>query len=142
VVLKSDDGTVPPGSIFNKWGEISLAAGDSFGKSLRTADESMPGLIDAGFQGVTQHRFKLPIGGWPKDKRLKEIGMYNRLQWEEGIEGWCVFLLTNVLHWTEEEVQVYLAEMRRALRDKSIHAYHEMSVVYGQKPLRVSAGAE
>jgi hypothetical protein len=63
VVPKSDDGTVPPGSIFNKWGEISLAAGDSFGKSLRTADESMQGLIDAGFHGVTQHRFKLPIGG-------------------------------------------------------------------------------
>jgi hypothetical protein len=63
VVLKSDDGTVPPGSIFNKWGEVSLAAGDSFGKSLRTVDESRGGLIDAGFQGVTEHRFKLPIGG-------------------------------------------------------------------------------
>ena len=69
------------------------------------------------------------MAGWPKDKRLKEIGMYNRLQWEEGIEGWCVFLLTNVLHWSEEEVRVYLAEMRRALRDKSIHAYHEMYVL-------------
>jgi hypothetical protein len=63
VVPKSDDGTIPPESVLNKWGEVSLAAGDAFGKSLRTADECSPGLIAAGFQGVTQHRIKLPIGG-------------------------------------------------------------------------------
>lgn len=77
--------------------------------------------------------------GWPKDPRLKEIGMYNRLQWEQGIEGWCMFLLTNYLHWAKEEVDVYLAHMRRALRDKSIHAYHEMCVLFsGGNFLRVS----
>ena len=66
--------------------------------------------------------------GWPRDPRLKQIGLYNRLQWEEGIEGWCIFLLTNCLHWMKEEVDVYLAHMRQALRDKSVHAYHEMYV--------------
>ena len=63
VVPKSDDGTVPPGSIFHKWGEVSLAAGDAFGKSLRTVDESKQGIIDAGFQDVREHRFKWPVGG-------------------------------------------------------------------------------
>jgi hypothetical protein len=63
VVLKSDDGTVLPGSIFHKWGEVSLAAGDAFGKSLRTVDESKQGIIDAGFHEVREHRFKWPIGG-------------------------------------------------------------------------------
>jgi hypothetical protein len=76
-----------------------------------------------------KNRVNRYMAGWPKDQRLKEMGIYNRLQWEQGIEGWCVFLLTNVLHWTGEEVSVYLAEMRRALRDKSIHAYHEMYVL-------------
>jgi hypothetical protein len=63
VVPKSDDGTVLPGSAFHKWGEVSLAAGDAFGKSLRTVDESKQGLIKAGFQDVREHRFKWPIGG-------------------------------------------------------------------------------
>jgi hypothetical protein len=63
VVPKSDDDTVKPGSIFHKWGEISLAAGDAFGKSLRTIDEAKQNMIDAGFVEVTEHRFKWPIGG-------------------------------------------------------------------------------
>lgn len=67
-----------------------------------------------------------PAVDWPKDRRLKQLGLYNRLQWEEGIEGWCTYLLINYLNWKKEEVDIYLAHMRRALRDKSIHAYHEM----------------
>ena len=109
----------------DKWGTVSLDAAEKWGRSLRVLDEQRQSLIDAGFEGVVEHRYKLPIGGWSKDKRLKEIGMYNRLHWEQGIEGWCLYLLTNFLHWSPEEVTVYLAEMKKALRDKSIHAYHE-----------------
>lgn len=120
----SDDGTVKPDSIFAKWGAVSLEAGDAFGKTLRCWEESRPGLIDAGFDHVTEHKYKIPIGGWSKDQRLKEVGMYNRLHWEQGIEGWCMFLLTNYLHWRVEEVMVYVAEMRKMLRNKSVHGYH------------------
>ncbi|GME28113.1 sam dependent methyltransferase [Neofusicoccum parvum] len=138
VVPKSEDGSVAPDSIFAKWGEVSLAAGDAFGKSLRTVDESKQGLVDAGFEGVVEHRFKWPVGGWSRDPKMKEIGLFNRLHWEQGIEGWCMFLLTNYLGWSREEVMVYLGKMRTMLRDKHVHAYQDMSVVYGQKPLRAS----
>jgi len=63
VVPKSDDDTVKEGTIFHKWGEISLQAGDAFGKSLRTVDEMKQNLVDAGFVEVKEHRFKWPIGG-------------------------------------------------------------------------------
>lgn len=116
-------------------------------------DEDKQGIIDAGFEGVVEHRYKWPIGGWSKDKRLKEMGLYNRLHWEQGIEGWCLFLLTRFLGWQHEEVTVYVAQMRKMLRDKTVHAYHDVyvalqdsipriilanenlsSVVYGRKP--------
>jgi hypothetical protein len=126
VVLKSDDGTVTPGSIFDRWGKISLELGDRFGKSLRTADESRAGLEAAGFINVVEHRWKLPVGGWPADKRFKELGQYNRINWEQGIEGWSLYLLTTVMGWTKQEVEVYLALMRTALRDRGIHAYQEV----------------
>lgn len=139
VVPKSDDGTVEPGSIFDKWGKISVELGDKFGKSLRTADEAKAGIEAAGFINVVEHRWKLPIGGWPADKRFKELGLYNRINWEQGIEGWSLYLLTTIMKWTIEEVQVYLALMRQALRDRRIHAYQEVSFVYGQKPPKPSA---
>jgi hypothetical protein len=76
------------------------------------------------------------MGGWPSDKRFKEIGRYNQIHWDQGIEGWCMYLLTTLMDWSLEEVQVYLAKVRQGLRDKSIHAYQEVSLVYGQKPPR------
>ena len=126
VVPKSDDGTVPKDSIFDQWGKISLDLGDKFGKSLRTVDESKGGIEAAGFVNVTEHRWKVPIGGWAADKKFKEIGLYNRLHWEQGIEGWSIYLLTTVLEWSMDEVQVYLAKMRAALKDRRIHAYQEV----------------
>ncbi|KAF3032344.1 hypothetical protein E8E12_001718 [Didymella heteroderae] len=134
VVPKSDDGTVEPDSIFDQWGKTSLLLGDKFGKTLRVVDESKGNMEAAGFVDVVEHRWKLPIGGWPADKRFKEIGQYNRIHWDQGIEGWCIYLLTTVLHWSIEEVQVYLAKMRIALKDRKIHAYQEISLVYGRKP--------
>jgi hypothetical protein len=126
VVPKSDDGTVTPDSIFELWGKTSLLLGDKFGKSLRTVDESKAGMEAAGFVNVVEHRWKLPIGGWAADKRYKEIGQYNRIHWEQGIEGWSLYLLTTLLHWSVEEVQVYLARVRQALKDRRIHAYQEV----------------
>jgi hypothetical protein len=126
VVPKSDDDTVTPDSIFEQWGKTSLMLGEKFGKSLRTVDEQKAGLEAAGFINVVEHRWKLPIGGWAVDKRFKEIGLYNRINWEQGIEGWSLYLLTTVGEWTVPEVQVYLAKMRTALRDRRIHAYQEV----------------
>jgi hypothetical protein len=96
VVPKSFDGSTN-GTVFEEWGKVSLEAGDAFGKTLRIVDESAHYMREAGFEEVTEQRFAMPVGRWPKDKRLKEIGLFNRLQWEEGIEGWTMMLLTQVL---------------------------------------------
>ncbi|KZM20216.1 uncharacterized protein EKO05_0001102 [Ascochyta rabiei] len=134
VVLKSDDGSVKPDSIFEQWGEISLLLGDKFGKTLRVVDEAKGNMEAAGFVNVVEHRWKLPVGGWAADRRFKEIGQYNKIHWDQGIEGWSLYLLTTVLKWSIEEVQIYLAKMRTALKDRKIHAYQEVSLVYAQKP--------
>jgi hypothetical protein len=77
-------------------GKVSLEAGDAFGKTLRTIDQVKEKMIKAGFTDVVEYRFKCPIGPWAKDGRLKLLGKYNRLQWEEGIEGWSMMLLTQI----------------------------------------------
>lgn len=96
MVPASFDGT-HKGTVFEEWGKISLKAGDAFGKSLRIVDESAGYMKVAGFEQVTENRFAMPIGPWPKDKELKELGRYNRLQWQEGIENWSMFLLKQYL---------------------------------------------
>ena len=55
------------------------------------------GMERVGFVDVTEHRFKLPVGPWPKDKHLKTLGRYTRLAWEESMEMWVMMLWTRVL---------------------------------------------
>lgn len=96
MVPTSYDGT-HEGTIFEEWGKVSLDAGDAFGKSLRIIDDAAGFMRGVGFEEVTERPLPMPIGGWPKDKRLKELGKFNRLHWEEGIEGWSMYLLTAYL---------------------------------------------
>lgn len=72
-------------------------AGDAFGKTLRIVDEAREKMIAAGFTDVVERRFRCPIGTWPKNTHFKQLGRYNRLQWEEGIQCWTMMLLTNIL---------------------------------------------
>lgn len=96
MVPKSFDKTTD-GTIFEEWGDISLKAGDAFGKTLRIADEAADRLRKVGFVNVNEKKFAVPIGPWAKDPELKHLGRLNRLQWEQGIEGWTVYLLTQFL---------------------------------------------
>ncbi|KAB8232620.1 class I SAM-dependent methyltransferase [Aspergillus alliaceus] len=131
---KSDDGTTT-GTMYNEWAQHFFNAGDKFGKTFRVVDEAKSRMQKAGFVDVVERRYKCPLGPWPKDPHFKLLGKLNRVYAEEGIEGYAMMLFTNVLDWTREEVEVYLARMRNTLRDSSIHAYQEMVVVYGREPL-------
>ena len=91
-----DDGSLE-GTSMERWGPLAIEAGRQFGKSFSIA-EDMHGLIQqAGFANVKCHAFRWPIGPWAKDPKFKQIGAYNRVGWEDGIDGWAMFLFTKFL---------------------------------------------
>ncbi|KAL2826333.1 S-adenosyl-L-methionine-dependent methyltransferase [Aspergillus pseudoustus] len=134
VQAKSEDGTTS-GTVYEEWAELAWRAGDAFGKTLRIVDESKHRISKAGFTDVVEKRFKCPIGPWAADPTLKKMGSFNRLQQEEGLEGYAMYLFTTYLGWTREDVGVLLGRMRTVLRDPKIHAYQEYSAVWARKPL-------
>ena len=97
VVPQSEDGSIK-GTPFETWGPIAIEAGDKFGKSLRIEAESKDRMKAAGFEDVSCQTFKWPIGGWSRDQRMKEIGKFNALMWNTGMEGWAMHLFTKYLH--------------------------------------------
>ncbi|KAH0538031.1 hypothetical protein FGG08_005343 [Glutinoglossum americanum] len=133
IELKSDDGAVAPEHIFGRWRKMLLEASDAYGKPLGIADQTKELSEAAGFVEVVEQRFKWPIGGWNQERKLKEIGRLNKKHWEQSIEGWCIALLTRALKWTVPQVRGFLREMEEGLRDSNIHAYHEVTVLYGRK---------
>jgi hypothetical protein len=96
VVPKSEDGSIN-GTYMDQWGPLALEGGVKFGKPFSIAEDSEQLIKKAGFVNVNYQTFKWPIGTWPKDLKLKRIGAYNRLAWQEGMEGWAMYLFTHHL---------------------------------------------
>lgn len=98
-------------------------------QSTAAGVEPNPGLhlkkwvTDAGFEDVTETVMVLPVGTWPKDKHLKTIGSWNFTQLNEGIEAFCTYLFMNQLGWSQEEVSVLAAGVRKQIRDPKVHVY-------------------
>ncbi|KAF9699404.1 hypothetical protein EKO04_002129 [Ascochyta lentis] len=89
---------------------------------------------DAGFVNVRHEVRKVPIDTWARDKKLKQIGALYRLNLEELLEAALLGLLVRVENWKPEEVNVFIAQIRTALKDKSVHVMQEFHVVWAQKP--------
>lgn len=93
-VMMSDDGTIREGDIFDDGGKRTVECGLISGKRLDIQSEIKNLIVDAGFVEVREHKYKWPLGDWPADPRLKEVGIINARHWNEGIEGWTMRLMT------------------------------------------------
>ncbi|KAJ5392644.1 hypothetical protein N7509_008134 [Penicillium cosmopolitanum] len=69
-------------------------------------------VSEAGFENVELSEFRVPMGSWAKDPKLKEIGRYFRAQFIDGaVESYSLALFTRFGNWTSAEVQVLLARV-------------------------------
>lgn len=76
----------------------------------------------------------MPVGGWPKDSRLKEVGLYTHAALDVDLEGLVLRPAVEVLGWSLEEAIIFAARLRKELRSAKVHAYIPLKVVFGRKP--------
>ncbi|KIV81498.1 hypothetical protein, variant [Exophiala sideris] len=131
-----DDNTYSEQSATYRWVsefyKISRGAGLEFDMFPQYA-----GLLqEAGFGDIKTHEEPTPIGTWPKNKRLKQIGLFFELQFLEGaVDGYSLALFTRLGGWSEAETQVLLAQVRAETKSKKMHLYTHSSYATAQKPL-------
>ncbi|QGI69122.1 hypothetical protein CEK26_013079 [Fusarium fujikuroi] len=65
----------------------------------------------------THFQEMLPVGGWPQDKKLKQIGLYNGAFIDHSIDAFAIFPIGEILGWSEEEVTILVSQMRKALKE-------------------------
>ncbi|KAL1969678.1 hypothetical protein VTN77DRAFT_8231 [Rasamsonia byssochlamydoides] len=99
----SDDGTHQRVEAFQDWAQKVNDASVQFGKSVNAAERLPQKLRDAGFVDVTDDVYKCPIGSWPKDPRLKQIGRIYLCSVLEAVEPYTLALFTRTLGFTYEE---------------------------------------
>ncbi|KAH7362279.1 S-adenosyl-L-methionine-dependent methyltransferase [Plectosphaerella cucumerina] len=139
--LYSDDGSLRPGNKMVAMMEGLMEACDRVGRTMDPAPSIRGWVEDAGFVDVRQDTYKLPVGSWPLDSRLKECGALMGANFSEGVEAFTAALFTDVLGWTPAEVMVLNAGVRAAARDTSTHPIFDVLVITAQKPLTEASPA-
>ncbi|KAF4435280.1 mRNA 3 -end-processing YTH1 [Fusarium acutatum] len=141
-MLESDDDTVKEGSAMSEWGKFFIEGGKRLGRTFTILDDDLQqkGMEDAGFTDIHTRNFKaspisaLPIGSWPKDPKMQEIGNFAFAAMDQDLEGFVLYMASVVLGWSQDEVTVYCSQLRRELRSGKYHPYCRLRLVYGRKP--------
>ncbi|KAL2222088.1 UMTA methyltransferase family protein [Thermoascus aurantiacus ATCC 26904] len=119
IMYSEDDSIGPDNKVMEMMGYLNMA---------RWVEE-------AGFRVVQEQAFKMPMGTWPKDRRLKEIGALCAINIVEGVEAFTAVPFMDVLGWTKEEVAALNAAVRAdVMQKRDAHMVHDFVVVVAQKP--------
>ncbi|KAK2729013.1 methyltransferase domain-containing protein [Colletotrichum kahawae] len=129
-----DDGTLTEEHALMRWDRLFMQACDMLGREHSPGPKLEGWIRQAPFTNVVCHHFKIPLGPWPKDPHMKDLGWCNLIQTLEGLDAFTLKLFRSVLGWTEVAVQKLLDEVRQELAKKTYHAFLNDYVVYGQKP--------
>ncbi|RGP74603.1 hypothetical protein FSPOR_1180 [Fusarium sporotrichioides] len=133
----SDDDSVKPGSAIAEWGKFFHEGGKKLGRVFSPLPDNLQekGMKAAGFVDIQSKTIKVPVGDWPKEERLKEIGRFTTLSILSDVEGHIAFMATLLEGWTKEQVVLYCAQLRKELKSKKqAHAYYLQRIVWGRKP--------
>ncbi|KAF2275345.1 S-adenosyl-L-methionine-dependent methyltransferase [Westerdykella ornata] len=127
-------GTYKPDSALGLWAQKIDESVSKYGIEPSPGPKLEQWVKDAGFVNVVAKVFPLPMGTWPKDARLKEIGAFNLISVLDNLEGVTLRAFTTAHGWSPEEVKVLCAKVRTTIKEKSARIQHNFYVVYGQKP--------
>lgn len=107
------------GHIFKKWCKLFFECGRQTGRTWEIARDGRQEeyMREAGFTDLFSKSWKLPVGGWPQDKKLKQIGLYNGAFIDHSIDAFAIFPIGEILGWSEEEVTILVSQMRKALKE-------------------------
>ncbi|KAK1763387.1 S-adenosyl-L-methionine-dependent methyltransferase [Phialemonium atrogriseum] len=140
--IESDDGTVTEETAINEWGKFFIEGGKKLGRPFTVVDDDLQkkAVEKAGFTNVNTWDFKecitclpAPLGGWPKDQRMKEIGRFVQVALEQDPEGYVLYV-ASALGWTKSEVSVYCVQLRKEIRSGKYHPFYRLRAVWAQKP--------
>jgi len=74
--MVDDDSWPKPKSALQDWGNLIVEAASKLGRQASVVGMFSEQLREAGFENVMLIPFKWPTNKWPKDPKMKELGIY------------------------------------------------------------------
>ncbi|KAH7183509.1 S-adenosyl-L-methionine-dependent methyltransferase [Fusarium flagelliforme] len=134
VIMGSDDGTLKDGMAMHMWCRLLDQAAAKFNRCFERTSNFKDLLKEVGFADVVETRYKWPTNGWPKDKKYKELGLWNNVNASSALDALTMAPFTRGLGWSREEVEAFLVKLKSDWNNPKIHAYWPICVTYAKKP--------
>ncbi|KAF5010606.1 hypothetical protein FDECE_3237 [Fusarium decemcellulare] len=134
VEFRSDDGTVDLEPSLQMFTKLFQEGGKALGRPFFVHDLQEQGFREAGFEDIQVIDHKLPVGGWPKDAKLAQVGQFVRAALENDLEGLTLMMWHDLLQWPKEDYQLFLMGLRKGLHNPKVHSYMTVRYIYGRKP--------
>jgi SAM-dependent methyltransferase len=135
VFYTSTNGNWKEGEPIDVWSKKLAEGMNAFGMEANPGPRLEGWIRTAGFESVELRVLPFPVGTWPKDRKMKEIGAFNLLHFLEGLEPISLRCFMSGLGWSQEEVQVFLAQCRNEFKKKDKRIQHNLYVVWARKPM-------
>ncbi|KAE9375895.1 S-adenosyl-L-methionine-dependent methyltransferase [Stipitochalara longipes BDJ] len=114
------------GSRLEEWySAIEAGFKGSLGRGLGVVRGYKSAMQEVGFVGVQEEFFVWPIGTWPRDPKLKELGYWYGKDMVELVKGLKAPFIRG-LGWSLEEVEKFHEEVLKDVEGGKVHAYQLM----------------
>lgn len=134
-VFHSQNESIVDGSAIATWGTIFEEGCKQLGTSFipLPSDVQMKHLEAVGFVDIQSRIIKVPIGNWPKERALKNIGGLAKMSITGDIQGWIGFM-TYVCRWENSDMGDYCVQLSKELASTTAQLFYYQQVVWGRKP--------
>ena len=124
-IALSDDGSLPQDSKIKEWHRLICEGASYANINMRMSSAALKTKFEnAGFTNVEVVNKKIPMGRWPEDQKLKEIGMWQLEAFLSGLEAFSLAIFCRCLGRSCGEVQILLAQVRDDVkRNETFHWY-------------------
>ena len=122
----SSDGSLKDDSPYMQYLRYLIEASEKTGRKLDVAAELAQWMEDAGFEDVKEDVRIIPLGPWPKDPALKELGKWEAILAPESVEAYGLRLYTQVLGWPLDEAKIHQTKVKEQLASRAVHAFSKM----------------
>ncbi|KAF3171742.1 hypothetical protein TWF788_009646 [Orbilia oligospora] len=131
--VQSDNGTLTEEHGLRRWSKTFLEVYEDK-KDLRAPTRLQSMMEAAGFVEVQSRMMPLPLNGWSRDERDRDIGNLNCSNAKDLINAMALWPFTERLEMSLEQFYVLIARARSEIDDLSLRPYFPLYVVIGKKP--------
>jgi hypothetical protein len=118
-------GDPPVESQLYKWFQLITEGAARLGRPWTNVQYYKRWMEEIGFEDVVETKYYWPINLWPKEKYYKHISSYAQADLLNGLEGLSLKVLGS-MGWPAEEVRAFLVDVRKDIKDTSMHCYCPM----------------